>query len=375
VSEPDKPSALILDPEYQHARELGTRLEAHGFSALLAASLDEAAQLLANPRALILITWPQPCERAAIERELLPAVGEAVALLLVGALESAPAPDAPPLPRCTLHSLDSTALLARQLWEARRQLAETRAHLAAQATPALLGELIAGVAHDLNNPLTAVIGNAELLPTQPSEEDQQGVRQIIESARRAQSLAHHLLVIARSRPGQSQWIDTAALLRGTAALHSATMRSNGVQLTLELAPHMPQLWGEHGQLQQALMHLLRNALQAVQQQTVKRIELRGFPQHAHSGQCLVVEVRDSGPGLPAMPPELLFEPYVSARPGRRGAGIGLSLVREIAERSGGSVSAFSPAEGGAGFRIVLPLLVPPFFQDDLSDLPSSLRSD
>jgi signal transduction histidine kinase len=367
LSDSDRPSALLLDLHQAHAA-LAAQIRANGFEISIAMTLDAARQLVHEQPALLICPWPQPgIDRAAVEE--LACTGEATPVLLVGP-EEGPEPEAldvgGPL-WCSAQGLRPNLIFARRLWQMRCERDRARAQLYTQLAPAVLGDLVGGVAHDLNNPLTAVIGNAELLPEQLSEEDQQGVAQIVESARRAQSMVHNLLVIARSRPGQSQWIDSAALIRGTADLQRATLRSNGVQLHVELAPQMPQLWGENGQLQQALLYLLRNALDAVRDQSVRRVELHAYPRSDGDEQALVIEVRDSGLGLTVEHHEQLFEPFFSTRPAGQGAGLGLTIARAIVERAGGSLLPFVPEGGGGAFRMVLPLRTPNYFDDDYGD--------
>lgn len=353
LTSPASPTILVVDAQASRADDLVRLLNAQGYASLVATSAAAGLHVLAEHAiAAVLVPWPQ-AELDPDAYTMLAAPANVLVLLSEGQASLPALSDN--LLYCAYDDLPSFLTLLRRLYQSEQSLAAARQRLYLGARSTLLGDLIAGIAHDLNNPLTAILGNAELLPEQPSAEDQHGVQQIISSAHRAQRIVQNLLVIARSRPGQYQWIDSTALLQGTLDLLLATLRSHNIRIEVDLKPGLPYIYGEAGQLQQALLHLFQNAIYAVEHQPEKLLALRAF--RDDTDEYLVVELSDSGPGIPAALSHRVGEPFFSTRPPGHGAGVGLTITRQIVQRVGGTLELFTPPGKGAGFRIRLPLRV------------------
>lgn len=335
----DVQTILLLDTRPATATP---RLEADGYRWLQAPSLDS---LPAAP-ALVVAPWPQPALEAEALLRWLDG-SPPTTLLLIDLQEPLPLHAHERLQRCRVNELPGMLRLLLEL-QATRQ---AQASLVATSRTAMLGNLISGIAHDLNNPLTAILGNAELLPEQPTEEDRQGVGQIIEAARRAQALLHTLLVVARSRPGQLQWVDVATLIRSTLDLQIATLRGQGVRVQMDLAPDLPQLWIEGGQLQVALLHLVHNAMQAMSGHE-QRLSLHAWCNRNIPGaESLVVDLTDNRASSSAAFAEQAGLPLSSAVR----ENLDLGVANEIIVRLGGTLCRLDSAGSDGGVRLTLPL--------------------
>ncbi len=218
---------------------------------------------------------------------------------------------------------------------------------------AAFGSLLAGVAHELNNPLSIVIGNALLL-TEEMEGSAQAERaeRVQTAAERCGRIVRSFLAMARQREAEMQPVMVQALVVGTLQLLAYSMRTSGVTVEQDIAPDLPALLCDPDQMIQVLSNLLTNARHALEERPPpRRVRLT-----AHADDAWVqLEVADNGPGVPDAIRLRMFDPFFTTKPVGSGTGIGLAVSRGLVEAHGGSL-VLAPSEGeGACFVIRLPL--------------------
>ena len=217
---------------------------------------------------------------------------------------------------------------------------------------AAMGQMIGGFAHELNNPLTSIMGMAELL--QEGEKEEATRRQLVilqQQARRAADIVQNLMYFSRPpAPGRGP-VNLSELVQRTLHLHTYSLRKNNVTVDFIPEPSLPAVLGDSHQLMQIFLNLILNAEQAMREARDRgtlRIRLEKV------SNSVVVTFQDDGPGIP---PEVLpniFDPfYTTKRPGR-GTGLGLSICKAILREHGGEIEASSGPGGGAVFRVTLP---------------------
>ncbi|HME20649.1 MAG TPA: PAS domain S-box protein [Acetobacteraceae bacterium] len=249
----------------------------------------------------------------------------------------------------TAHLRDLTAARAAEA-EIQRQ----REALHQSEKMAAFGSLLAGVAHELNNPLSIVIGNALML----SDAAEQSAPELAERARRVQAAAERcgrivrsFLAMARQRETQQRVVALHELVEGALQLLAYGLRSCGIVVEQDISHDMPKLFCDPDQMQQVLINLLVNAGQALEEQPQPRrvrIDARA------DGEVMELTVSDSGPGIPEAIRARIFDPFFTTKPIGAGTGIGLGVSRGIVEAHGGTLTLAS-AEGGARFIVRLPL--------------------
>ncbi len=217
-----------------------------------------------------------------------------------------------------------------------------------------LGEVVAGVAHELNNVLSVAVGHLTLLRSQGSSPELRARLDAVE-----QSVDSAVRIVHNTLDGARQPADTAAPLsivdvaRRVVALKRYELRREDVAVHMDFAPDLPLVRGVPLPLQQVLLNLVTNAQQALRGAPPPRaIEIVG---HATRGR-VVVEVRDTGPGIPVEHLPRLFEPFFTTKAG--GTGLGLAISAGIAREAGGTLVADNRPGGGAVFRLELPALAP-----------------
>lgn len=223
---------------------------------------------------------------------------------------------------------------------------------------AAVGQLISGVVHELNNPLTSIMGYAQLLLSHPAPGGNGGeARLIFEEAERASRIVKNLLTFARRVEPERAGTDVNQIVERTVALRNYELKIQNIDVRCELDSHLPETLADAHQLQQAILNLLINAEQAI---------LGSRKQgHIHvrtqmlSKSRFAIEISDDGPGVPREIAARVFDPYFTTKPSGVGTGLGLAIVRRIAEQHGGSVNFENLPEGGAKFVMELPLLPVP----------------
>jgi two-component system NtrC family sensor kinase len=220
---------------------------------------------------------------------------------------------------------------------------------------AAVGQLVSGVAHELNNPLTSIAGLSELLLEQAGTpaRSRDHLRVIHEQAERAGKIVRNLLTFARQGPAELASVDLNDVAQRTVLLMGYEVRLREVDLHTELAAELPPVRGDRYQLQQVVVNLLTNAVQAVGVNPPgrpRRVILRTRQRE----QQVVLEVEDTGPGVPAESVSQVFAPFFTTKEPGQGTGLGLSLSYNIVERHQGTLTVAHAASGGAVFTMSLP---------------------
>jgi two-component system NtrC family sensor kinase len=219
---------------------------------------------------------------------------------------------------------------------------------------AAVGQLVSGVAHELNNPLTSVSGLAELLLDQQAlPAAKEHLRIIHEQAERAGKIVRNLLSFSRQGPAEIVPLDLGDVVRRTALLLEYEVRLQQVDLATDLPPEPVVVLADRMQLQQVVVNLLTNALQAVASNP-PGLPRRIVIQVRRYGDRARVEVDDTGPGVPEDLAPHIFTPFFTTKAPGAGTGLGLAIAYGIVERHGGTLSVHRSSTGGARFEVDLP---------------------
>ncbi|HJU68391.1 MAG TPA: GAF domain-containing protein, partial [Gemmatimonadaceae bacterium] len=238
-------------------------------------------------------------------------------------------------------------IVVRDLTEERRMAEQLRQ----SEKLAALGELVAGVAHEVNNPLTGISAFAQLLLEDDlSGEQRESVSLMKREADRAVSVIRDLLAFARKTGPRSVMVDMNDLVEQTLRLRAYGMRSTGVMLETNLDPALARVRGDDRQLQQVLLNLIVNAEHAMASTPVRQLRVTT----RNEGSRVVVEVRDTGTGMTPDVQKRIFEPFFTTKPEGTGTGLGLSVSYGIMQSHAGTLSAQSVVGIGSTFRISLP---------------------
>ena len=232
------------------------------------------------------------------------------------------------------------------------QTAERR--LVQAAKLAAVGEMAAGIAHELNNPLTTVTGFSELLlDGMPAEAPNRAdLELVLKEARRAGEVVRQLLDFARQGDRIRAHADFNQIVQDVIALTSHLIRTSGVALSLQLGRGLPEVLVDRNQLQQVILNLIHNSLQAMPAGGDLEIGTRSAARDGHS--WLLCWVRDTGMGIPPQARERIFEPFFTTRSDRGGTGLGLSVSYGIVTDHGGTIQVESEIGRGTTFSVWLP---------------------
>ena len=244
----------------------------------------------------------------------------------------------------------------------RRRLAEReaesrRADLVHASRLALAGELTASIAHEINQPLGAILANAAaaqmILERDPSRTAEvcQILSDIRDDDRRASEVIRHLRTLLSRREMERVEVEVNAVVRGVLALVERDATRRGVEIAIELAP-LPPVRGDAVHLEQVVLNLVLNAFESMADTPAgqRRVTLRT----EEAGDGVEISIEDSGPGFAPDQLDRLFEAYFTTK--RHGMGLGLAIARFIVEAHGGRIGAAQAEAGGALFRIVLPAM-------------------
>lgn len=239
--------------------------------------------------------------------------------------------------------------------QATEQLQRQQEALYQREKLAAMGSLLASVAHELNNPLSIVTMQADLLSVELKDVAVvERIKAISESAERCVRIVRQFLALARQNPPQRASVTLNAVVEEALALLAYTLRVDNIEVDQHLAPDLPPLWADPNQLHQVVVNLLTNAHQALRESPAPR-RLTLTTHHDAARRLVSLEVADTGPGVPPELRERIFEPFFTTKPPGVGTGLGLPFCRGIIEGHGGSISVLGDADHGAVFRIELPV--------------------
>ena len=260
---------------------------------------------------------------------------------------------------------ENSALLAKLNTQLEKELAERRRaeDEVARQREALhqseklnaLGNLLAGVAHELNNPLSIVVGRAYLLKEQARDEKtRSNVEKIAQAAERCTRIVKTFLAMARRQSPTRAPTRIEDVLNGALEVLDYGLKASGVRIETDFANDTPEIMADSDQLAQVFTNLVLNAQQAFGQ-TADRRRIVVSTRHDRANASIVVSVADDGPGIPEDVRPRIFEPFFTTKPVGIGTGIGLSICRGIVEAHGGIIDARASTMGGAEFQVRLPV--------------------
>jgi len=214
---------------------------------------------------------------------------------------------------------------------------------------ASIGQLVAGVAHELNNPLTAVLGYSELLAEEVgSESALRKVDSLNREAQRMKRIIQNLLRFARQNKPGRQRVDLLGLIQDVLALREYHLNSRAVRLEIKAADNLPPVTGDEDQLKQVVMNVLNNAVDAVEGESERRISIELLARR----ERVAIEVSDNGCGFAE--PDRAFDPFYTTKPVGKGTGLGLSICYGILKEHGGEIQVANLQPRGARVTIELP---------------------
>jgi signal transduction histidine kinase/CheY-like chemotaxis protein len=259
------------------------------------------------------------------------------------------------------------ARLYKDLHDQMYALQKAQARLVQSEKLAAVGELVAGVAHELNNPLTSIIGFAHLLlQGDLDEQSRKDLDKILVQARRAAGIVYGLLDFARQRPPEQKPIQVNGVLKSTLELLAYELRTSNIECVTNLSLDLPLTMADPYQLQQVFVNLVNNACQAMNNTnggghltiTTELGPATFIDRQASAGPAIRVSVQDDGPGIPLQLLSSIFDPFVTTKPEGQGTGLGLSVCHGIITEHGGHIWAESVPDQGATFFVELPVVAP-----------------
>jgi len=245
------------------------------------------------------------------------------------------------------------ARLFSDLKQSLQELKQTRAQLIQADKLSALGRMIAGVAHEINNPLPTIMGYAQLLQGEEvSDQVRRDLERISEAAKRSQRTVQNLLAFARASKPQRDYLDINQVIEETLALRSYQLKVDNIEVVKRLEGNLPWTMADRYQLQQVFLNLINNAQQAMAEQGGGRLAVRS---ELRTGDTIRVTVSDTGPGIPEEIMPRLFEPFFTTKEVGKGTGLGLSVSYGIVSEHRGRIWAESEEGKGANFIVELPV--------------------
>jgi two-component system NtrC family sensor kinase len=249
----------------------------------------------------------------------------------------------------TIHKIQ----LYHETTRAYDDLRRTQEQLLQSEKMSAVGQLVSGVAHELNNPLTAIMGYTQLLESEKSESViQEFIQKLHKQAYRAHKIVQNLLSFARQHKPQRIYVDLRNVMEETIALRDYELKASRISVERDFQASLPSVMADPHQLEQVYLNIINNSTDSMLENSnggVLRIRI-----YSEKGQ-VVSELRDSGPGM--TDPKRVFDPFYTTKGVGKGTGLGLSICYGIVKEHGGEISAFNHPQGGAVVHVRLPIAV------------------
>jgi signal transduction histidine kinase len=225
---------------------------------------------------------------------------------------------------------------------------------------AAIGQLVAGVAHELNNPLTSIVGYSELIGDDlPEGPARQKLDKMLREAQRMKRIIENLLRFARQNNLAKKSANLEVLLQDVLGLREYHLRNHDVDVQVQIEPNLPPIALDEDQFKQILLNLLNNSIDALESSPNKRIRIEAN----HSNGRVVLRFDDSGPGFGDV--NRVFDPFYTTKPVGKGTGLGLSICYGIVKEHGGEIHAENLDPGGARVALNLPVETAVFVEDPI----------
>ena len=254
--------------------------------------------------------------------------------------------------RTSLAEQDRSRLLA-QSEQSIKNLQRLQAQMVQSEKLVSLGQLAAGAAHEINNPLAAILGFSDLLADDPAvpEKARALAGKIRDQARRTKTLVGNLLSFARQVPAERTLLDLNTVVNNAVQLRALDLRSATTRVELQLESVLPGVRGDGNQLMQVFFNIISNALDAMEAHKGGVLTIKTIRDRSN----VVVLFSDTGPGLKE--PHRVFDPFYTTKPVGKGTGLGLSICFGIIQEHAGKILCYNRQEGGAVFRVELPAVL------------------
>ncbi len=248
-----------------------------------------------------------------------------------------------------VNNVISNTMLYEQSRKAYEDLRLAQEQLLQTQKLAAIGQLVSGVAHELNNPLAAIIGYSQLLSTHVSPKGADYLDKLMRQARRTQKIIQDLLTFSRQKKPERLVLDLNAVVEGALLLREYDINANHLQVQRDLAQNLPSVVGDRHQLEQAFLNIINNACDAILEvEGAGLLEVRSYA----AGKQIFVEFHDDGVGMKE--PNRVFEPFYTTKKVGMGTGLGLSICYGIVKEHGGEIEAEGREPRGSIFRVKLP---------------------
>jgi signal transduction histidine kinase len=233
-----------------------------------------------------------------------------------------------------------------------------------------LGQLAAGAAHEINNPLTAILGYSDLLADDATlPEKTRGIAgKIRDQARRTKTLVGNLLSFARQVPAERTLLDLNTVVTNAVQLRALDLRNSGTKIDLKLESVLPGVRGDGNQLMQVFFNIVSNAVDAMEAHNGGTLTIKTMRDRAN----VVILFADNGPGIKE--PHRVFDPFYTTKPIGKGTGLGLSICFGIVQEHAGRILCYNGQEGGAVFRVELPAVLAALPTRDVQAGAQSVKS-